>query len=101
MEWSVGQGFSRIEKCKQLTYLSFLADNSTIKDLQVSDVNSLEFVKSMKNLHKINFWNCKNGDLSPLLECPSLREVSFHPERRHYSHKKDEINNLLQERKPF
>lgn len=88
----------QIEKCKQLTDLTFLTGNRTIKELQVSDVDSLEFVKSMNNLEKINFWNCKSGDLSPLLECPSLREVSFHPEKRHYSHKKDEINNLLQER---
>lgn len=91
----------QIEKCKQLTDLSFLKENSTIKELQVSDVDSLEFVNSMKNLHKINFWNCKDGDLSPLLECPSLREVSFYPEKRHYSHKKDEINHLLQERNSF
>ncbi|MCY9529365.1 hypothetical protein ABEW50_20265 [Paenibacillus jamilae] len=88
----------QIEKCKQLTDLTFLTGNRTIKELQVSDVDSLEFVKSMNNLEKINFWNCKSGDLSPLLECPSLREVSFHPDKRHYSHKKDEINNLLQER---
>jgi len=88
----------QIEKCKKLTDLTFLAGNSTIKELQLSDVDSLEFVKSMKNLYKINFWNCKSGDLSPLLECPSLREVAFHPEKRHYSHKKDEINNLLQEK---
>ncbi|MEK4425953.1 hypothetical protein [Solibacillus sp. FSL K6-1523] len=90
-----------IEKCKKFTDLSFLKGNSTIKDLLISDVDSLEFVKSMKNLQKINFWNCKDGDLSPLLECPSLREVSFHPEKRHYSHKRDEINNLLRERNFF
>lgn len=87
-----------IEGSKKMTDYSFLNNNNSIKKLLISDLDSLDFVRNMNKLERINFWNCKNGDLSPLLECPTLKEVSFHPEKRHYSHKKDEIDNILFER---
>ncbi|MGY3188068.1 hypothetical protein ACVWXS_002773 [Lysinibacillus sp. TE18511] len=84
-----------VEGCKNLMDYSFLNDNGSIKKLLISDLASLEFVKTMSALETINFWNCKSGDLTPLLECPTLKEVSFHPQKKHYSHKRDTINNLL------
>lgn len=85
-----------VEGCKNLMDYSFLNDNGSIKKLLISDLVSLEFVRTMRALETINFWNCKSGDLTPLLECPTLKEVSFHPEKKHYSHKRDTINNLLE-----
>lgn len=87
-----------IEGSKKLIDYSFLNNNKSIKELLISDLDSLDFVRSMKKLEKINFWNYKGGDLLPLLECPTLKDVSFHPQKKHYSHKRDEINNLLLEK---
>jgi len=87
-----------IEGSKKMTDYSFLNNNKSIKKLLISDLDSLDFVRNIEKLESINFWNCKSGDLSPLLECPTLKEVSFNPQKKHYSHKKDEINNVLIER---
>lgn len=87
-----------VEGCKNLLDYSFLSNNNSIKKLLISDLDSLDFVRNMNKLENINFWNCKSGDLSPLLENLMLKEVSFSPQRKHYSHKKDEINNILFER---
>lgn len=89
LEWLYAEG------CKKLMDYSFLNDNDSIKKLLISDLDSLDFVRKMKRLENINFWNCKSGDLSPLLECQTLKEVSFHPQKKYYSHKRDEINNVL------
>ena len=85
-----------VEGCKKLTDYSFLNDNDSVKKLLISDLISLDFVRTMGALETINFWNCKSGDLTPLLDCPTLKEVSFHPEKKHYSHKRDAINNILE-----
>ncbi|KAF2326452.1 leucine-rich repeat domain-containing protein [Flavobacterium ginsenosidimutans] len=87
-----------IEGSKKLIDYSFLNNNQSIKKTLISDLDSLDFVRNMNALENINFWNCETGDLSPLLECPTLKEVSFHPQKKYYSHKKDEINNILIER---
>lgn len=71
-----------VEGCKNLLDYSFLNNNNSIKKLLISDLDSLDFVRNMKKLENINFWNCKSSDLSPLLECPTLKEVSFHPQKK-------------------
>lgn len=87
-----------IENCKKLMNYSFLNNNDSIKKLFISDLDSLEFVTNMKKLENINFRNCKNGDLSPLLKCPNLQKIYFYPKKKHYSHQRDEINNMLLEK---
>ncbi|OXB03264.1 leucine-rich repeat domain-containing protein [Flavobacterium pectinovorum] len=79
-----------IEKCKFLTDFSFLG-NTSIKELFIDDLNSIKFISSMISLEKINFWNCKDGDMTPLLELKSLKEINFYPNRKHYSHTIEEI----------
>lgn len=56
------------EKNSKLHDYSVLAYNQNIHNLFISDLDDLEFIQGMKSLSSFRFWNCKNGDLSPLLE---------------------------------
>lgn len=82
-----------IEKCKLLTDFSFLG-NTFIKELFIDDLDSIKFVSSMLSLEKINFWNCKDGDMTPLLELKTLKQIKFYPNKKHYSHTIEEIIEL-------
>lgn len=53
----------RIEKCRNLHKASYLFNNTSIEELYLDVVDSLYFVPSMKNLKKIYFLNCKDGNL--------------------------------------
>lgn len=87
-----------IEKCKFLTDFSFLG-NTSIKELFIDDLNSIKFISSMIGLEKINFWNCKDGDMTPLLELKSLKEINFYPNKKHYSHTIEEIIEITSARR--
>ena len=83
------------EKNSRLRDYSVLANNRNIHNLFISDLDGLEFIKSMKSLSSFSFWNCKNGDLSPLLANPILKEVYFTPNKKHYSHTLEQIKTLI------
>ena len=83
------------EKNSRLHDYSMLANNRNIHNLFISDLDDLEFIKSMKSLSSFKFWNCKNGDLSPLLANPILKEVYFTPNKKHYSHTLEKIKILI------
>lgn len=89
-----------IEKCPLVTKVDFLKQNKTIEDLFISELESLHFTCNMPSLKKINFWNVEDGDLTPLLKTPGLMDVSFHPNRKNYSHTKDQILNALRKQTP-
>ncbi len=80
-----------IEKCKLLTDFSFLEGNTSIKELFIDNLDSIDFVSSMPNLEKINFWDCKDGNMKPLLESKSLKQINFYPNKKHYTHTIEEI----------
>lgn len=82
-----------IEKCKLLTDFSFLG-NTSIRELFIDDLDSIKFISSMFSLEKINFWNCKDGDMTPLLELKSLKQINFYPNKKHYSQTIEEIIEL-------
>ena len=84
----------RIEKCRNLHKASYLFNNTSIEELYLDVVDSLYFVPSMKNLKKIYFLNCKDGNLQPLLESQSLEIIYFPSNRKHYTHKLQEIKEL-------
>lgn len=87
-----------IECCKKLLDFSFLKGNSNIKDLFIDKLDSIDFVESMPNLKKINFWNCKDGNMTPLLKSQSLEDVNFYPNKRHYTHTLKEIEEIRQKK---
>lgn len=83
-----------IEKCKMLTDFSFLENNMVIEELFVDKIESLKFIPSMKNLKSINFQDCTDGNLTPLLESSSLEQINFFPNKKHYTHVLDEIISI-------
>ena len=85
-----------VEKCKDITDLSFLHGNNSIEELFVTELDSIQFVKTMKKLEKIHFWSCKDGDMAPLFENNALKQAFITTDRKHYSHKKSEITKYLE-----
>lgn len=85
-----------IEECKNIRDISLSEDNHSIEDLFVSEVDSLSFISQMKGLQKLKFWSLKDGQLAPIIEKnPPLDEVDFYPNKRYYSHTKEEIKQIL------
>jgi hypothetical protein len=87
-----------VEKCDAWTDFRNLRVDS-LRKLLVSKVESLRFIKQLKHLEDLNFWECVDGDLTPVLEHPTLTKVSFVPERKHYSHKLAELRRELATRR--
>jgi hypothetical protein len=85
----------QVEKCKNLTNFSILKANNKIKDLFITELDSLQFVSSMRSLEKIHFWDCKDGDLNPLLKSSSLKTAYITSNKKHYSHTQAEIETYL------
>lgn len=81
-----------IERCKMLTDFTFLRGNPYIQDLLIDKPDSIDFIGYMPNLKKINFWNCKDGNMNPLLQSQSLEIINFYPNKKHYTHTIEEIN---------
>jgi internalin A len=80
-----------IEKCKLLNDFSFLSGNNTIEELFIDNLKSIKFISTLKKLKKINFWNCNDGDMNPLLESRSLEQINFYPNKKNYSHTIEQI----------
>lgn len=76
----------RIEKCGHLADLSFLAGHPSLEFFYADVVESLAFVRKLPRLSSVGFGNVVDGNLAPLVESASVREVAFHPSRKHYSH---------------
>jgi internalin A len=81
-----------IEKCKLINDLTFLEDNNSIEELFIDNINTISFVPSMKKLREINFWNCKDGDMTPLIKSKTLEQINFYPNKKHYTHT---IENII------
>ena len=84
-----------IESCAKLRDFSFLANNNSIDDWFITDLDSISFVESMKKIRKIYFWNLKDGDISPALRSKSLEQIIFSADKRHYSHTQSEVKSIL------
>jgi len=63
--------------------------------LFASKVESLHFIKQLKHLDDLFFWECVDGDLSPVLHHPTLTKIRFFPAKQHYSHKLPELQAAL------
>ncbi|MGK5025160.1 hypothetical protein [Janthinobacterium sp. RB2R34] len=85
-----------IEKCKHIRDYSFLSGNNNLETFFASELDSLNFIPSLKKIQFVKFWEVKDGDLQPLLDSKTLKRVDFFPQKKNYTHTKEEINNLLQ-----
>lgn len=88
-----------IERCKMLTDFTFLRGNPYIQDLLIDNPDSINFIGYMPNLKKINFWNCKDGNMNPLLQSQSLEIINFYPNKKHYTHTIKEIDKATSTRR--
>ena len=86
-----------IEGCKRLNQ-SFLPKLKAARKLFVDRVDSLNFVSELPFLEHLSFWDCLDGDLSPVLKSKSLRESWFSVDRRHFSHSRQEFKRHFDEK---
>jgi internalin A len=82
-----------VEKCGWTDFSNLRLDS--LRTLFVSKAQSLRFIKQLKKLDDLDFWDCVDGDLSPILAHPSLTRINFYPEKKHYSHKLAEVRGEL------
>ncbi|PBP54955.1 hypothetical protein CCL10_13305 [Pseudomonas syringae] len=85
-----------VEKCKHIRDYSFLSGNNALETFFASELDSLDFIPSLKKIQFVKFWEVKDGDLQSLLDSKTLKRVDFFPQKKNYTHTKEEINNLLQ-----
>ena len=82
-----------VEKSAWTDFSALRSDS--LRKLFASKVESLHFIRQLTHLDHLFFWECVDGDLSPVLEHPTLTKIDFTPEKKHYSHKRVELKRLL------
>ncbi|NVB36764.1 DUF2004 domain-containing protein [Pseudenhygromyxa sp. WMMC2535] len=80
----------RVQACGKLSDYAILAGHARLASLRVERPDSLAFVPTLPRLESLSFDAVADGDLSPLLESPSLRKVFFSASK-HHSHTKAEL----------
>ena len=80
-----------VECCKNMTDFSPLKGNNVIEKLTIDRVDSLDFVPQMQSLYAIKFFNCIDGNLRPLLESRTLKDIFFCPKKKHYTHTLEQL----------
>jgi len=85
-----------IENAKELVDYSILADNNSIKKLNVSTVLSVDFIPRMKKIEHFSTSNIVDGNLRPLMESNTLLGIYIYPQKRHYSHKISELESYFE-----
>lgn len=86
-----------VEKCGWTDFSVLHIDS--LRKLFASKVESLHFIKNLKNLDDLFFWDCVDGDLSPVLEHANLTKIRFVPAKKHYTHKLADLEKGLTNRK--
>ncbi|MCJ8289627.1 MAG: hypothetical protein HRT58_03695 [Crocinitomicaceae bacterium] len=84
-----------IEKCKNFTNFAVLKGNNRIKELFITELDSLQFISDMSNLEKIHFWDSKDGDLNPLMKSSSLKTAYITSNKKHYTHTQAQVEEYL------
>ena len=99
---SVGKNINKLKALKELhvekcgwTDFSELKSKS-LEDLFISKTQSLSFIKQLKNLRKLFFWDCVDGNMQPIMKHPALKEIYFTPQKKHYSHKEKYLQEYIQ-----
>lgn len=91
-----------IEKAKQIASYEPIAAMRWLRRLQLfgcAPMPNLKWTKGLDRLDSFSFveTNVEDGDLSPLLELPLLRYAGT-MDKKHYSHRQEALNQLLEER---
>ncbi len=90
-----------VNGCKRMRSIEPVAELTQLKNLHFCDDGHIESLRPIANLNKLEevlFYGSTNildGDLSPLIDLPHLRKVSFE-ERLHYSLSRSEIQERAQ-----
>lgn len=94
-----------LEKCKSIVSLAPISKLTRLRDLWFVDcgaIQSLAPVIGLRKLETVYFYESTkidDGDLSPLLALPALRDVSF-MNRRHYTHTREQVQASLGRERP-
>jgi hypothetical protein len=89
----------KIISCTKITDLDTLKNNLAITNLYIDKLNSIEIFKTMIFLKFFGFQDLKDGNIGIILQFPSIQEVLFYPNKKHYTHKEAEINSLIKDKK--
>ncbi len=91
--------FLQINTSKKLQSVDEISKLRNLKTLRLNNcgpLKSLDFLRKLPHLIDFRFvdTNVLDGDLSPIIEHPTLRSVGFF-NKRHYNHTRKEIDSLL------
>lgn len=87
------------ERCRKIASFEILGQLSRVKGINLQycpDLHSLDFLNGCRELEGFGFFGTKypEGDMTPLLSLPKLTFVGM-SDKRHHSHKNDDLNALL------
>lgn len=92
-----------IASCRKVLSLDALSSNSTLQEIIIEDSGDIESLgpllslKNLENLAIIGKTTILDGDLSVLEKLESLKSV-FYVNRKHYSHKREYFETILNDR---
>jgi len=87
-----------INSCNKISDLKSLTQNKSIKFLYIDKLDSIKTISPMEQLITLGFQDLKSGDVSESLAFPQIKELSFYPNKKHYSHNLTAINQMLKKR---
>lgn len=93
-----------LENCKRIEDLEEIGQLTRLRKLilsECSQLESLKFILRLPDLEFLSFWGTTkilDGDLSYCIEHPTLRYAGF-DNKRHYSHKFEQVKLLLSKKK--
>ena len=93
-----------ISHAKKISCYNPIATLNRLRRLQLSwcaPMPDLKWTRGMDRLDMFSFveTNVEDGDLSPLLELPTLRYVGT-MDKKHYNYRFEELNKILEQRRP-
>lgn len=89
-----------LEACKSINDISCFGELTNLTNLTLADCGKIKSLQPLANcylLEQLMFFgdtNIEDGELTFILRLPSLKKILF-SNRRHYSHKREQITKLL------
>lgn len=89
-----------LENCKKVNDISSLGELANLRDVVLTNcgkVKSLQPLAKCRLLESVTFagdTNVEDGELTPLLDMSELKRMWF-VDKRHYSHKRDQVEAML------